>query len=303
MRRLLIRPGAIGDCLCALPALYALRADETEIWTNGAVAPLIPFATRVRSLAGTGFDLLGIPDAQPPAELLATLRHFDEVLSWAGFSQPLLRQRITQLPTRFHFFHALPAPQESGHVTDWMFQQTRTWHGLQVEPHANASPGGRRFLLPQFAISAAPLVSRPLVILHPYSGSPAKNWPLTYFRELATRLQPLCDIRWCASPEDPLPADLSPDAWRHNRLDHLAQHLATAHLYVGNDSGITHLAAMLGIPTVVFFGPMSPSRWLPRGSRVYPVCAPQPGLPAAAIPFDAGLHAAQAALQEIGIPA
>jgi ADP-heptose:LPS heptosyltransferase len=39
-------------------------------------------------------------------------------------------------------------------------------------------------------------------------------------------------------------------------------------LFVGNDSGLSHLAAALGIPTVAVFGPTDPSVWAPRGRRV-----------------------------------
>ena len=38
--------------------------------------------------------------------------------------------------------------------------------------------------------------------------------------------------------------------------------------FVGNDSGLTHLAAYLGVPTIALFGPSSPSRWAPEGDHV-----------------------------------
>jgi len=53
----------------------------------------------------------------------------------------------------------------------------------------------------------------------------------------------------------------------HN-LYELACWLGRARLYVGNDSGITHLAAAAGAPVLALFGPTDPSVWVPRGPNV-----------------------------------
>ena len=70
-------------------------------------------------------------------------------------------------------------------------------------------------------------------------------------------------VRWCAGPEEALP-----DAVRFDDLYELALWLASARLYIGNDSGITHLAAAVGAPVVAIFGPSDPAVWGPRGDRV-----------------------------------
>lgn len=51
-------------------------------------------------------------------------------------------------------------------------------------------------------------------------------------------------------------------------LVELSRHLAAARLYLGNDSGVSHLAAAVGCPTVAVFGPTEPRVWAPRGARV-----------------------------------
>jgi heptosyltransferase-2 len=51
-------------------------------------------------------------------------------------------------------------------------------------------------------------------------------------------------------------------------LPMLAGVLSHCRLYVGNDSGISHLAAAMGVPSVVLFGPTSPVHWAPLGARV-----------------------------------
>ncbi len=62
MRRLLIRPGGIGDVITSLPALESLRAGYTEVWVPTALRPLVRFADRVESIADTGLDAVGRVD-------------------------------------------------------------------------------------------------------------------------------------------------------------------------------------------------------------------------------------------------
>src|ERR1019366_8438296 len=78
--------------------------------------------------------------------------------------------------------------------------------------------------------------------IHPFSGSPKKNWPLEKFQALARKRQRAMPVRWCAGPEDPPLKGCVQIA----DLYELARWLASAHLYIGNDSGIKHLAAAVG---------------------------------------------------------
>jgi ADP-heptose:LPS heptosyltransferase len=101
-------------------------------------------------------------------------------------------------------------------------------------------------------------------VIHPFSGSPRKNWPLEKFRRLARGLERTMPVRWCAGPEDP-PLE---GARRFDDLYQLACWLAEASLYIGSDSGITHLAAAVGTPVLAIFGPTDPAVWAPRGPHV-----------------------------------
>jgi heptosyltransferase III len=93
------------------------------------------------------------------------------------------------------------------------------------------------------------------------SGSARKNWALDRFREVALRLA--MPVRWCAGPEETLDG-----AVRFENLYDLARWLASARVYIGNDSGITHLAAAVGVPTIAIFLATDPAVWGPRGDRV-----------------------------------
>ena len=74
--------------------------------------------------------------------------------------------------------------------------------------------------------------------------------------ELASR------VAWIAGPEEQLEGAL-----RFDNLAELAAWLAGARLYIGNDSGISHLAAAV-TSSIVLFGPTDPAIWAPRGRHV-----------------------------------
>src|SRR5260370_38306056 len=97
MRRLLIRPGAIGDLIVSLPALECLQAEYTEVWAPERNLPLIRFAGGVRSIGATGLDLLGLPGIAPPPALTATLRSFDSIVACDRAARPEFRCSVALL--------------------------------------------------------------------------------------------------------------------------------------------------------------------------------------------------------------
>jgi heptosyltransferase III len=266
LKRLVIRPGGVGDCILALPAIERLRADTTEVWVPTPNMPLIRVADSLRSIASTGLDLLGIPDRDPPPGVLDALARFDSIVSWYGTRRPEFRAAVAGLP--FEFLDALP-DRPGVHAADFYLRQV-------VQDSGPAIP---RIECPRVEPAA-------FVAIHPFSGSAKKNWPLERFRELAHRLD--APVRWCAGPEEPLE-----DAVRFANLYHLACWLRSARLYIGNDSGITHLAAAVGTPVVALFGPTDPAIWAPRGERVRVLATARPGQAMECIPVDEVLRAAR----------
>jgi heptosyltransferase III len=243
---LLIRPGAIGDFIVSLPALECLRADYVEVWTATANVPLARFADCARAIASTGLDLVGV--IEPPANLVERLRGFDSIVSWYGAGRDEFREAMASLGLPFTFFQALPGGGGI-HATDFYLAQARTLGACD-------SDGIPRIACPEGKEDYA--------VIHPFSGSARKNWPLEGYRQVARGLERRLEVRWCAGPEDP-PVE---GAAKFDDLYSLACWLARAQLYVGNDSGITHLAAATGTPVLALFGRTDPAVWGPRGENV-----------------------------------
>ncbi len=246
MRRLIIRPGAVGDFIVSMPAMEHLRTEYLEVWTATQNVPLARFADRARSIASTGLDLLGIGDPEP--RLIAELRGFDSIVSWYGANRPDFRELVQAHGLRFSFFPALPPAGAGMHAVDFYLAQVGAAPGAWPHIHCPAARG-------DFAV------------LHPFSGSPRKNWPFERYIELAARLQARMPVHWCAGPEETLTG-----AVLIENLYELACWLASSRVYIGNDSGITHLAAAAGAQVIGLFGPSDPVVWGPRGPGVRILC-------------------------------
>ena len=129
-------------------------------------------------------------------------------------------------------------------------------------------------------LSTGDIVNRRIAI-HPGSGGAQKCWPVPSFAALIRHLwQRNYPILLLAGPADRQRVEdilrllpLQPQSGLLSTLIdmpliHVAQHLLQCWCYIGNDSGVTHLAAMLGIPTIALFGPTNPSTWRPIGPGV-----------------------------------
>jgi ADP-heptose:LPS heptosyltransferase len=240
MRRLLIRPGAIGDFIVSLPALEALVAGAgyTEVWCASQNVPLVRFADRVRSIGSVGLDRLGVTYAD---DVVERLLGFDEIVSWYGENRPEFRELMAGLGLPVRFLRALP--DGSCHAADFYARQVG---------FAGARPA-----------IACPAVARTFAVLHPFASSVTKRVPMDVFRSVAEKLGRSMPVHWLCGPEEELAG-----AVRISDLYELACWLRGARVFVGNDSGISHLAAAVGTPVIAFFQASDPRVWAPRGCAV-----------------------------------
>ncbi len=225
--------------------MECLKADYVEVWATSQNLPLARFADRTRSIASTSLDML---EFAPSEHLVQQLQSFDSIISWYGSNRPEFRTAVKDLP--FQFFTAIPPDDSVVHAADFFATQV-------------GCP------LPAVPRIPCPRLDGGFAVIHPFSGSSRKCWPLDRYQELARRLEMTMPVRWCAGPEDMLP-----DAVRIADLYELACWLATARVYIGNDSGITHLAAAVGTPVVALFGPTDPRIWAPRGPNARVIAKP-----------------------------
>jgi ADP-heptose:LPS heptosyltransferase len=283
---LVIHPGALGDVLLAVPALRALRArypsDRLVLAAQphvGRLLAVLGLVDEARAVESLGLEALFVDDGTPPR--VPAVQAAGRVVSWFGARDTVYVRRLRALSPGATI---APAAGDPGRPV---------WEHLLAT--AGAAGTGLEFRGP--AAVPAPLVARgeallrragwdgrtPLAILHVGAGGPAKRWPVEGFVrvvESLTARRPLA----LAVHEGPADADpVSALARRlpgllrltDVRLPDLAGALRRAGVYLGNDSGVSHLAAAVGTPSVVLFAPVNLAwrPWSPT-ARVLPVSLP-----------------------------
>jgi len=163
-----------------------------------------------------------------------------------------------------------------------------------------------------------------LIAIHPGSGSRAKTWPLERFLDLADDLagEYQARILFIVGPAE---EEIKHKVLRNRGgmcpvildglpLPHLGAILERCRVFIGNDSGITHMAAAVGVPVVAIFGPSDPAIWAPRGTEISLIlgavsCSPcgretmprcRPGRCLLEISMDEVLHAVNRVIRNRG---
>lgn len=268
MRKILVlRGGALGDFLVTLPALALLRQRwpeaRIELAGNARAAEL----ARTRGLLDAVHSqhearwsaLFGTEPL--PESFAAWLGSFDLVVNYWPDPDRELRRRFP-LRAGQQALHGDATPRQApaaAHYCD-------TLRPLGLET--------REYIHRLFPLRETPLVAGDVVAIHPGSGSPRKNWPAERWREVIARLcSPVLLIlgeaehaAWPETVRATLPGSVEIAA--SPPLEALIARLACCRLFLGHDSGISHLAAACDAPAVLLFGPTEPALWAPPSPTV-----------------------------------
>jgi heptosyltransferase-3 len=268
-RAVLVHAGALGDFVLALRVVAALRSFGPDGITLLGRSPFAELARcagieRFVDFETGGFHRLYRDDVPLPAPAELQLAGHGCVVDMTGGGDVFQRRLAATTGGRVIPVDPLPRPGATTHITDqWLWDLHAA--GLRTDgvgPPRIDLPRGRR---------------QRTVIVHPGSGGRAKCWPLDRFLELAGQIhRDGWDVRFVVGPAEleswpggelARLAEAGP-VLRPDRLIDLAGLLATAGHYVGNDSGVTHLAAAVGTAVTAVFGPTDPGVWRPLGERV-----------------------------------
>jgi glycosyl transferase family 9 (putative heptosyltransferase) len=189
-----------------------------------------------------------------------------------------------------------PAPSGGIHASEWL---ARPLQDLGLEAPADLEP---MLPTPAEAGAARDLLARlpeGFLAVHPGSGSPRKNWPGERFAAVLDSRAPQRPWLLVEGPADadaaaPLAQRPGAVVARGLGVRALGAVLAGAGLFIGHDSGVSHLAAAWGAPTLALFGPTDPAIWAPVGPRVRVLRAPRGQMEALTV--DAVLSAARSPL-------
>ena len=268
--------GGLGDFVLSLPAIFrtvaARPAERLHFWGPPDRLLLLPrFLPPPASVLQFGHTLWG--EAPHPA-LEEFLAGCSTLLAFGGRAPPTVF-------SRFGRARALPiagSPEKGG-------LRVPAHHARQLD--ALGVPKTPTPWLPLWRRTVCPAHSHDELVLHPGSGDRRKNAPAELWAAVLTSLRKTTGhrVRLVLGPaerEDPGWNTLTQMADAVSPCDDLTGLLAglsRASLFLGSDSGASHLSALLGVPTVVLFGPSDPDLWRPLGPlvgvvRTHAPCSP-----------------------------
>ena len=262
-----IRLRSLGDCVLTTPALAILRRFRPDLRVSVVVEP------RWRAVFEQNPD---IDEILPPTLRAVRRAHPDLCLNFHGgrrsawmtaLSGARYRAGFGHFRHRFAYNVRIPRAQEILNVT-------RTVHTAEHLASAIFYLGAPLTEIPRARLAAAGKAARAAVI-HPVAAAPAKTWVAGGFLEVARRLEAShANVVFIGGPGD----DLSPFREFPVRsgapLSEIKSLLASASIFVGNDSGPAHMAAAFGVPSVVIFGASDPAIWGPWRTPSEVVTAP-----------------------------
>ena len=268
---LIIHQGALGDFVAAIPAMIRLKKNYNcvDVLCSGQLGKLareIGLAEQCFPLEAAGFSSIYTEIVDEKVKQL--LQDYVTVILFSLSRQ--LEQSINKIVRHnCHRIPSIPPTTECVHVADYIFKNL-VERGLLHKKYT--APGTNSLTQASGTLQYQPQNPKH-VLIHPGSGSVRKCWPISNFFKLETLLK-----AQGLHPEfvlGPAEEDMLGEIATANRNLHVLDNLPdligllkSAGGYIGNDSGASHLAAFLGLPTTVIFGPADPQRWQPRGRAV-----------------------------------
>jgi heptosyltransferase-3 len=285
-RLVIVHQGALGDLILAMPVLDGLAQIipkvRMDFWGRPELLALLttkPYLGRVLSCDGSELAPFSLDDSWNQAAVPAFLRDAAGLFIFGQEGNRIVADRLRQrLSYPVVWIRSFPDPTQRIGVGEFLANQMRAagWpidSGLPTLEPASEETHHINDWMNQQGWSPDGLP----VMVHPGSGGRRKVWPLQRWWHLVQWL--LQDrgvpVLLVLGPADEMVRPLATSAEKAGALlitglslPRLAALISRCRLFMGNDSGVTHLAAALQVPTIALFGPTSPEVWGPRGKHV-----------------------------------
>jgi heptosyltransferase-3 len=281
-RILMIRGGAIGDFILTLPALKALRdagpQAHIEILGYKHIAVLAEerfYAQAVHSIEHGPLARFFARNSELPAELADYFASFDLIVSYLYDPDRIFETNLRRCDVQNLICGAARIVENAGHAARQLARPIEQLRIKVVDLAERIFPSieDREFAR-EFLASVPPSI----IAIHPGSGSHEKNWPLENWIDLfspSSRFADLEGLVVISGEADEAQTDQLEREWK-NRDVRFARNLPLPRLaavlersiFIGHDSGISHLAAAAGANCILLFGPTDPDIWAPRNDNV-----------------------------------
>jgi len=270
MSTLIYHSGALGDFIACLPLLFRI--------SNSPYGPvsLIGNPDNIAIASASGFINRGVDcnsstvamlfrDKPDRSEIRTFIQEYRLIILFSAHDSPLA-QNIRKCATVPVIIHP-PFPEKQLPVTQYHLELLKQ---INLPAPVTATESVPFITIAgQTKVHVTRQPKPDSLIIHPGSGSQRKNWPFERFITVADTFRKRgLPIVWLTGPAEYDLSTPSQDSRYSNQpiLD-CCDLLLKGAVFLGNDSGIAHLAAAVGTPSVVLFGPSDPAVWAPKGKK------------------------------------
>jgi heptosyltransferase III len=280
-----LHPGALGDTVLSLPAIGLVRnrfpGVPLTLAGNSDYIPAVAhgYAERVSTLSTIPLHRLYTPGPLSPEDQ-CFWKSYSRIIAWTGFGDSIFQEQLRALCPDSLIAAWRSESDGPRHVARIFIDSLQPWLGEMPSVP-----------LPKITVPSVPqaqadawlreqgwIADCPLIAVHTGAGNREKRWPLSGYGKLVWAL---AGHRNCRVVVIEGPAEKGTGAAVVEGIaagyavvasglsaGTVAGILARCTAFVGNDSGISHLAAGIGVPSVVLFGPTRPDIWGPLGPHV-----------------------------------
>ncbi len=284
---LIIRGGALGDFILTFPALHALRKSFPDAHIELMASPSFLPLSRKYIDKGEGIDKNGIwnffaRNGELPEDLKKYFRRFDLVILLRPDKEGAFRENLKIAGVKKNVYHntaSINNKHFSIQIIDSLLPLgvTDNEYIPEIDFTEEEIEFAEEFLTPlhpHFIKGGSN--SCDVAAIHPGSGSEKKNWTAEGFAEAAKILSERgFKVVLISGPADKKTnekflnlLDFSPVIAENLPIMKLAAIIKRCSFYIGNDSGVTHLAALTGIKTIAIYSHTDPAVWHPIGKKV-----------------------------------
>lgn len=277
MKILIIRAGALGDTLMLMPAIrgFGKGVEITVAGRRPGIDYLRPHVDQCIDMETSGWHRLFMDDADTSISIPLP----DHVAGFLNDPDGRLKERLKAVfpGSSVNIFPVFPPEEDNRHIALYMAKALQD-SGLPID-----SEGAFRESLESPLLHPVSCGTKEdgLIIIHPGSGSQKKNYPPSFWLQLIEEIKGIhrdapARILLLIGPaeEDILP--VFRDSLKQGDVEfrvlpekeELVSILAKGSVYIGHDSGVTHLAAMMGVHVIALFKHTSAEQWRPLGPRV-----------------------------------
>ena len=277
-RILVIRGGAIGDFILTLPALKSLRDTcphtHIEILGYKHIAVLAEnrfYAQAVHSIEHGPLSSFFARNSELSPDLANYFASFDLIISYLYDPDRIFENNLRRCGVENLLCGPSKIFENAGHAARQLARPVEDLGIRVADLSEKVFPSTEDR---QFASDFLRPLQQPIIAIHPGSGSKEKNWPLenwiTLFSRSHGRSGKRASLIIISGEADKAQTEQLEREWK-NRDVRFGRNLSLPHLaavlersiFIGHDSGISHLAAAAGANCILLFGPTDPRVWAP----------------------------------------